>query len=209
MAKYLIVVDYQNDFVSGKLGSLRARNIFWNILEKIRNRITQGWQVIFTFDTHNENYLNTYEGRNLQVPHCIEGTDGWKIYRALDEETKVLLKEHRKCCSENEDCFECGPILLKKYTFGYDEWKYLIPDAEEIEVIGVCTDICVISNVLILKAQFPEIPISVDANCCASVTLEQHDAALKTMKSCQVHINYGSNNTSSNNHDEFQGMIMT
>ena len=188
MAKYLIIVDYQNDFVCGDLGSLQARNIYWNILEKIRNRIDEGWQVIFTFDTHNKNYLNTQEGQNLPVVHCLENTHGWKIFRDLDKEAKIFLEIYRNDHHANNDVLECGPLLVKKYTFGYDEWKYLIPDAEEIEVIGVCTDICVVSNVLILKAQFPEIPISVDASCCAGITPESHEAALNTMKACQVHV---------------------
>lgn len=190
MAKYLIVVDYQNDFVCGALGSIHARNIYWNILDKIRDRIEKGWQVIFTFDTHDESYLNTQEGRRLSVVHCLENTHGWKIYRDLDHEAKKLLEGYRKDHPASDDSIECGPLLVKKYTFGYDEWKYLIPDAEEIEVIGVCTDICVVSNVLILKAQFPEILISVDANCCAGVTLESHDAALNTMKACQIDVYY-------------------
>ena len=191
MAKYLIVVDYQYDFVSGALGNLRARDIYWNILDKLRNRISEGWQVIFTFDTHGENYLETQEGRQLPVIHCLEGSNGWKIYRDIDEAAKKLLEEFCKEHTENDDGIECGPLLVKKYTFGYDEWKYLIPDAEEIEVVGVCTDICVVSNVLILKAQFPEIRISVDANCCAGVSVESHKSALSTMKACQVNVYHG------------------
>lgn len=194
MAKYLIVVDYQKDFVNGALGSAKAWNIFLNILEKIKIRVKDGWQVIFTFDTHSKDYLDTQEGKNLPVPHCIEGTPGWEIFGDLVNKTTDLIENYNRFVAPFSEIYLPNPLLVKKTTFGYAEWKYLIPDAEEIEVIGVCTDICVVSNVLILKAQFPEIPISVDANCCAGVTKESHDAALSTMKACQVNVYYGQHN---------------
>ena len=205
MAKYLIVVDYQNDFVDGTLGSLSARNIFPNILEKIRKRVKDGWQVIFTFDTHFENYLDTQEGKKLPVLHCIEGTPGWEIYRDLVNTTTELIQNYNRFVAPFSEISLPGPLLVKKTTFGYTEWKYLIPDAEEIEVVGVCTDICVISNVLILKAQFPEIPISVDASCCAGVTKASHEAALDTMKACQVNVSRTIN--LHKNTDEYDGIM--
>ena len=182
MAKYLILTDYQKIFVDGALGSARALAIYPAIKKKIFQRIDEGWHVVLTYDTHGPDYLNTMEGKNLPVIHGIEGTPEWELYGNLLEEIKAhMLAE------------EYSPLIVKKHNFGYTEWKYLIPDAEEIEVIGVCTDICVVSNVLILKAQFPEIPISVDANCCAGLTDEAHWAALRTMVSCQVYVYHGGN----------------
>ena len=188
MAKYLILTDYQHVFVDGPLGSARARNLHPHIRKKVLKRISQGWQVVITYDTHDEkNYLHTMEGRHLPVIHGIEGTPGWQIYGNLLEEIKEAMKEYNLKHGDGSQ-EDYGPLIVKKNTFGYTEWKYLIPDAEEIEVIGLCTDICVVSNVLILKAQFPEIYISVDANCCAGLTDEAHWAALRTMVSCQVHV---------------------
>lgn len=172
MAKYLIVVDYQKDFVSGALGSDRAKKIFESVEKKIKEYSQNGWNVVFTFDTHYENYMETAEGKKLPVEHCIEGTDGWELYMHVD---KVVQGD---------------PLYIRKNTFGYTDWNYMIPDAEEIEIIGVCTDICVVSNALILKAQFTEVPISVDAACCAGTSDEAHNAALTTMKSCQIDV-YG------------------
>ena len=119
------------------------------------------------------------------------------MYGNLLEEIKAYMRAYKIMKKAPGEPFfgdeEPRPLIVKKHTFGYNEWQYLIPDAEEIEVIGVCTDICVVSNVLILKAQFPEIPISVDANCCAGVTEHAHWAALRTMVSCQVHVYHGGN----------------
>lgn len=198
MAKYLIVTDYQSIFVDGALGSARALKIFPDLKKKIFQRIDEGWQIVFTYDTHSENYLHTMEGRHLPVIHGIEGTPEWELYGNLLEVVKAYMFAHKmKVKAPGEPFFneenECRPLIVKKHNFGYTEWKYLIPDAEEIEVIGVCTDICVVSNVLILKAQFPEIYISVDANCCAGVTEQAHWAALRTMVSCQVHVYHGGN----------------
>lgn len=163
--KALIVVDVQNDFITGALGSKEAVAIIPNVKKKIEEYVSAGNKVIFTRDTHSENYLNTNEGKNLPVVHCVEGTDGWKIVEGLDVPN----------CS-----------YVNKPTFGWLGWgshKF-----EEIELIGVCTDICVVSNALILKAMYPEIQITVDASCCAGVTPESHRAALTTMKSCQINV---------------------
>lgn len=172
MAKYAIVVDYQFDFVEGVLGSKRARELFERMEKRIKKLRAEGWQIIFTHDTHFANYLQTAEGKKLPVPHCIEGTEGWELYKHIDR------------AADGE------ALYVRKNTFGYTEWNYMIPDAEEILIVGVCTDICVVSNALILKAQFPEVPISVDASLCAGTSDEAHNAALLVMKSCQIDV-YG------------------
>ena len=168
MSKVLIVVDMQNDFVNGCLGSEEARGIVSNVRDKILEYQKNGDTVIFTRDTHEENYLQSQEGKYLPVPHCINGTDGWNIVDGL----------------EVENC-----QYIDKPNFGWTHWDTKnFSDKDEIELIGVCTDICVVSNALILKAMYPETHITVDAGCCAGVTLESHSAALLTMKSCQIDI---------------------
>ena len=170
--KYLIVVDMQNDFIDGALGTLEAQTILPAVVEKVRS--FEG-TVIFTRDAHAPNYLETQEGRNLPVPHCIQGEAGWELAPAL----KALQVEK-------------GAAVFDKLTFGCAELPaYFREQAEPIESIefcGVCTDICVVSNALLLKAFFPEIPISADAGCCAGTTPENHQAALTTMKMCQIQI---------------------
>ena len=166
MKKTLIVVDMQNDFVSGALGSSEAIGIIPNVKSKIDQYLSCGDQVIFTRDTHTPDYLNTNEGKHLPVTHCVDGTDGWQVVPELD-------------------IAECDHI--DKAHFGYTDWnkKY---DFNQIELVGLCTDICVVSNAIILKAQFPEIDITVDASCCAGVTPASHSAALDTMAACQINI---------------------
>lgn len=163
--KTLIVIDVQNDFVSGTLGTKEAKSIVPNIKKKIEEYRTRGDEVIFTRDTHYNNYLDTHEGKKLPVPHCIYNTYGWQV-------------------SEDIEDTECKHI--DKYTFGYTGWSSF--NFEELEIVGLCTDICVVSNALILRALFPEIEITVDASCCAGVTSASHRAALLTMKSCQINI---------------------
>ena len=167
--KTLIVIDMQNDFVTGALGTKEAVAILPKVKRKIDAYIAAGDEVIFTRDTHGENYLETNEGRHLPVPHCVKGTDGWQVVKEID-------------------CPDCEHI--DKSTFGYIHWAEQFKDSRssEIEIVGVCTDICVISNALILKAAFSEIDISVDASCCAGVTPETHRAALTAMKACQVNV---------------------
>lgn len=167
--KTLIVIDMQNDFVTGVLGSKEAVAVLPNVKKKIDAYIAAGDEVIFTRDTHGENYLETNEGRHLPVPHCVKGTEGWQVVKEID-------------------CPDCKHI--DKPTFGYIHWSEQFKDSRisGIEIIGVCTDICVISNALILKAVFPEIDISVDASCCAGVTPETHRAALTAMKACQIRV---------------------
>ena len=171
MQNILLVIDMQNDFIDGALGTPEAVAIVPKVREKIRNF---DGTVLFTRDTHGENYMETQEGKNLPVPHCIRGTDGWQIRPELEE---LRVTE---------------PI--DKGTFGSDELGKILRDLNDedpigiITVIGLCTDICVISNALLAKAFLPEVPIEVDASCCAGVTPESHENALKAMASCQIRI---------------------
>ena len=172
MRKLLIVIDMQNDFIDGSLGTAEAEAIVEPVKAKIRTYPEQ--DVIATMDTHDLDYLKTQEGKNLPVEHCIRGSQGWKIR----EDIMVLLKNAK---------------IYEKPTFGSTELgKDLqkLSDQEEIELelIGLCTDICVVSNALLLKAYMPEVKMAVDASCCAGVTPEKHEAALETMRSCQIEI---------------------
>ena len=175
MKKALIVVDYQNDFVNGALGFEGAEKLDDIICEKIQQYRKEGGHIIFTFDTHEANYLNTMEGKNLPVEHCIKGTDGWQIRAELD----ALRKE------EPVDKPTFGSVALGQLLKAYDTYEEKI---ESITFIGLCTDICVISNAMTAKAYFPETPIYVDASCCAGVTPESHERALDAMAVCQINI---------------------
>ncbi|MBE6773756.1 MAG: cysteine hydrolase [Ruminococcaceae bacterium] len=173
MKKILIVVDMQKDFVDGALGTAEAVAIVDNVVKKIED--FEG-DIIVTYDTHEENYMETQEGKNLPVPHCIRGTDGWKL------DSKVQSALDKKAYK-----------TIEKPTFGSPELPAYIganynPAETEIELIGLCTDICVVSNALLLKANFLETKVSVDSSCCAGVTVDSHNAALTTMKMCQVNI---------------------
>ena len=165
MKRTLIVVDMQNDFIDGTLGTKEAQAIVTNVKRKIEEYKARGDEVIFTRDTHFANYLKTNEGKHLPVEHCIKGTHGWQIADGL-----------------GIDGCEC----IDKITFGYDKWYAY--DFESVELVGLCTDICVVSNALIIKALCPEIDITVDASCCAGVTPESHQAALTTMKMCHINV---------------------
>lgn len=168
--KILIVVDMQNDFVTGALANPVAKAIVPKIAKKIEKYKRKKDRIIFTRDTHNSDYLDTPEGEALPIPHCINGTWGWLVVDELS---------HPECKHIN------------KPTFGYRYWEYDIYDGNdltEIELVGTCTDICVISNALILKAVCPNIKISVDSSCCAGLTPEKHAAALEVMKSCQINV---------------------
>lgn len=165
MKKTLIVIDMQKDFIDGTLGTKEAQAIVPKVKKKIAEYRDRGDEIIFTRDTHQKDYLETNEGRYLPVVHCIEGTDGWKIWEGLEVP---------------------GAVYIDKQTFGYLDWAGL--HLQEVELIGLCTDICVVSNALILKAVYPEIRVCVDADCCAGVTPESHRAALQTMKMCQVEV---------------------
>lgn len=169
MSKLLVVVDMQVDFTTGALGSREADRITGNVQEKVEAELSAGTRVVFTKDTHQENYLTTQEGKHLPVVHCIKGTEGWELIPEL--------KKYEESCS-----------VFEKGTFGSIELaEYMSQNAfTEIELIGVCTDICVISNALLAKAAVPEAEISVDASCCAGVTPESHHTALEAMKMCQI-----------------------
>ena len=173
MKKVLVVVDMQKDFVDGSLGTKEAVAIVPKVAEKIR---AFDGDIFVTYDTHFENYLETAEGRKLPVEHCIKGTDGWK----LDKDVAAALEGK-------------AYTPVEKLTFGSVALPGMIEKAaggEEfcVELIGLCTDICVVSNALLIKAAFPEVPIAVDSACCAGVTPEKHEAALETMRSCQIDV---------------------
>ena len=165
MGKTLIVVDMQNDFITGSLGTKEAQDIVQKVKDKITEYQKRGDEIIFTRDTHQTDYLNTPEGKKLPVEHCIEGTKGWQIADGLEVD---------------------GAKYIDKPTFGWTHWNDRT--FEEIEMVGLCTDICVVSNALILKATFPDVEITVDASCCAGVTSATHNAALETMKMCQINV---------------------
>ena len=172
MRKLLIVIDMQNDFIDAALGTPEAVTIVEAVKAKIRSYPAA--DVIATMDTHGENYMETQEGRYLPVPHCIRGTDGWQLRPDIAE----LLTEAK---------------IYEKPTFGSTtlaaDLKALSDQEElELELVGLCTDICVVSNALLLKAAMPEVKISVDPACCAGVTPEKHLAALETMRSCQIQV---------------------
>ena len=169
----LVVVDMQNDFVNGALGTEEAEQIVPHVVERVVDGMKRGETILFTRDTHEPCYLETQEGKNLPVPHCVRGTDGWEIIPQLTEYTQ-------------------GRTILDKPTFGSAELGMLLTEMnekdaiEKITLIGLCTDICVISNTLLVKAFLPEVPVAVDAKCCAGVTPESHRNALAAMKVCQV-----------------------
>ena len=175
MRKILIVIDMQNDFIDAALGTKEAVSIVEAVKEKIRSFPAE--DVIATMDTHDEGYMQTQEGKNLPVMHCIKGTDGWKIRPDIAE----LLT---------------GARIYEKPTFGSTVLAADLKDLSEkeeieLELVGLCTDICVVSNALLLKASMPEVKISVDAACCAGVTPQKHLAALETMRSCQIDVKNG------------------
>ena len=172
MQRVLVVVDMQKDFVDGALGSKEAVAIVDNVVEKINHF---DGTIIVTYDTHQADYMETREGKYLPVPHCIKDTDGWK----LDAKVQEALKDKKY-------------QVLHKPTFGSVELVNLFSGCNQKEVdvtlIGLCTDICVVSNAMLLKANYPEMNISVDSTCCAGVTPESHEAALTVMKCCQINI---------------------
>ena len=165
MKRTLIVIDMQNDFIDMALGTSEAVAIVPRVRAKIEEYRDAGDEIIYTRDTHGEDYLGTPEGKKLPVPHCIKGTKGWEIADGLYVE---------------------GCKVIDKPTFGWCGWSG--ESLDMVEIVGLCTDICVVSNALIIKATFPNAEISVDASCCAGVTPETHRAALETMKMCQIDV---------------------
>ena len=175
MKKILIVVDMQNDFIDGSLGTPEAEAIVDNVVAKI-NTYTKDC-VYATRDTHQDNYLQTQEGENLPIVHCIEGTYGWQ----LNKKVQAALGNAVVMNKPSFGSWELADMMVMEFAG--------LPAEEcEIEIIGLCTDICVVSNVALLKAYCPEVPMSVRASCCAGVTPEAHEHALATMKSLQVEI---------------------
>ncbi len=177
MKKILVVVDMQNDFIDGPLGNEQCRAVVSNVVDKINS--FDGDEIIYTLDTHKENYLETQEGKNLPVTHCIEETEGWKLNALVDEAINNAT---------------CKVTEIRKPTFGSVQLgNYLSEEFEqessfEIELCGVCTGICVISNAMLVKAFFTEALVSVDAACSACVTPESHKTALEAMKLCQIEV---------------------
>ena len=170
MKKAIVVVDMQNDFIDGALGTKEAQEMLPRLVDKLTAARAEGTALIFTMDTHGEDYLTTQEGQRLPVEHCIRGTAGWEITEALHP----FVRE--------------AAAVLEKPAFGAVGLPAAVADYDEIELVGLCTDICVISNALLLKAFCPEKPISVDASCCAGVTPESHANALAAMRMCQVEV---------------------
>jgi len=172
MRSILVVVDMQNDFIDGSLGTKEAAEIVKNVVDEIGKYQTE--DIFATRDTHSPNYLKTQEGKKLPVVHCVRGTDGWEIHEKVKEALKSAKIIDKPTFASKELAEQIAALAVK----------------EEIEVtlIGLCTDICVVSNALLLKAYLPEISIRVIASCCAGVTPESHLAALTTMKMCQVEV---------------------
>ncbi|MCL1918596.1 MAG: cysteine hydrolase [Peptococcaceae bacterium] len=178
MKKALVVIDMQNDFITGALGSPAAQAIVPEVVRKIKSYAHSNSQVLFTRDTHEENYLNTQEGRNLPVPHCIRSTPGWQI-----------AEEIIQAVEQTGDLNTCP--LFDKGAFGSLELAQHLKDTgpyEEIELAGLVSSICVISNALVIKAHLPEVKLTVDAACTAGVTEEDYKASLCVMKMCHVQI---------------------
>lgn len=172
MKKILVVIDMQNDFINGSLGSDEAQNVVDAVSEKIKEYDVKN--IYVTRDTHTEDYLNTNEGRHLPVIHCIKNSKGWQLNEKIETATE-------------------GAVVIDKTTFASVELAHLLKaennkEALEIELVGLCTDICVISNALLLKAFMPEVSIKVDSSCCAGVTPDSHRMALETMKMCQIDV---------------------
>lgn len=171
MKRILVVVDIQNDFVDGALGTKEAVAIIDNAVKKIEDF---DGDIFVTYDTHSDDYMDTPEGKKLPVPHCIKGTNGWE----LNDKISIALSKKDMVTELEKPTF--GSLLLPE-LISYEEGM-------TIELIGLCTDICVVSNALILKAKFPEAELTVDASCCAGVTPDSHTSALVTMKMCQINV---------------------
>ncbi|MCD7746345.1 MAG: cysteine hydrolase [Lachnospiraceae bacterium] len=183
--KVLVVVDMQNDFIDGALGTKEAVAIVDNVRKKVNQYLENGDTVLYTRDTHTEQYLQTQEGQKLPVVHCVKGTFGWEISEKVYAEGCTVVDKPSFGSLVLPDVVreaaeQCGTAQSGKAEAS--------GNPESIELIGLCTDICVISNAMILKAAFPEVPIVVDASCCAGVTPESHENALNAMRMCQIQI---------------------
>ena len=171
MKRLYVVVDMQKDFIDGSLGTREAQEMLPRMVDRLTEiQARKDTDIIFTMDTHGSDYLETQEGKNLPVQHRIKGTDGWQIAAAL----QVFA--------------ERAVAIVEKPSFGYIGWQDIGKGYDEITMGGLCTDICVISNAMLLKAFFPEIRLRIDSTCCAGVTAESHNNALQSMKMCQMDI---------------------
>ena len=167
--RMLVVVDMQNDFIDGPLGSEDAKAVVDKVCEKI-----DGWDghVCFTMDTHYDDYPETIEGKHISIPHCVDATEGWQLNPEVE-------KRH-----------DAKSFTVYKSAFGSEELANIVSylDIEEVQLVGVCTDICVVSNALLLRSRLPYVAVSVDSSCCAGTTPENHDAALRVMRQCCVDV---------------------
>ena len=190
--KVLIVVDMQKDFVDGSLSTKEAQAIVPLVAETIKQMADKNTVCIFTKDTHDDDYMDTQEGKNLPVPHCIRGTTGHSI---VDEVFEAYLNSKFKYMGPFKfPMTETNPIVIEKPTFGSIELQNMLYDMndnepiEEITLMGLCTGICVMSNAILAKATLPEVPVNVVEDCCACVTPESHKTAIEAMKLCQINV---------------------
>lgn len=170
--KKLIIIDVQNDFITGSLGTEEACRMFPHLIDEA-SRFSG--EILMTQDSHCENYLDTQEGKMLPVPHCIIGTEGWRFPKELEK-----LRMEREVKVYQKPCFGSTDLVADLK----DAYENNLLDS--VELVGICTDICVVSNALMIKSALPELPVFVDASCCAGVTPEKHKAALEVMQSCQI-----------------------
>lgn len=184
--KFLVVIDMQNDFCTGALKNDDAVAVIPFIKAQIENARKNGAQIIYTRDTHGSNYMETSEGKHLPVPHCIRDTKGWEIVDELAPKGNVLVYNPGVPVKLDADSAD---IIINKTHFGFDDWKRFIPEDSEVTIVGTCTDICVVSNSLAMKA-IEGVEVTVLAEGCAGLTKEKHEHALDVMASCQCRIIY-------------------
>lgn len=182
--KILVVIDMQKDFTTGVLGNQQCKDVIPSVMERMERARREGWKIICTQDIHDKNYLSTGEGRRLPVEHCIRGTEGAELIDEIQSLEQSWADYHEVFLPESP---------LEKNAFGSTELAKVLEKykPEEIELIGVCTDICVISNAMILRSSYPDIDLSVDAACCAGVTPTSHNTALSSMEGCQISVKRG------------------
>ncbi len=182
--RLLLVIDMQNDFITGALGNDECRAVVPKVIARMEQARKDGWKIICTQDIHEDNYLETGEGRRLPVEHCLRGTNGAELIDEIEEFMTRYDDHHELFLSESP---------FEKSAFGSTDLSNALKkyDIEEIELIGVCTDICVISNAMILRSDYPEIEVSVNQQCCAGVSPESHKNALMAMQGCQINIKKG------------------
>lgn len=172
MKKALVIIDMQNDFITGVLGNDECRAVVPKVVKRVQEAVNDKMDIIFSQDTHQENYLSTQEGKKLPVPHCMKNTDGWKIIPELAEVA------------------EQKGVIFTKETFGSRAMaEYIMEHSyDEVELVGVCTDICVISNAITIKSFAPELEVFVNESCCAGVSMQSHQTAIEAMKACQINV---------------------